>query len=242
MPELPVSVSTAAEAESALASGAGLIDVKEPERGSLGRADANIIRAVIRQVAGRRAVSAALGEWQATPIPFHGTGLCFAKWGLSGCGNDPTWPEQLRLAAGRLAETAPGCRPVAVAYADAARAAAPPVREVAAFAKQVGWDVLLMDTWHKDGSTLLDWLPYSEVAAVVRDCRQAGVRVALAGSLGLKQIQQLALLAPDWFAVRTAACREGRRDQPICSERVRRLVEAIEDTEAPRPEHLASSE
>lgn len=74
MPEphcrLLVSVRSAAEAEAALAGGADLIDIKEPTRGSLGRADDRVIADILRQVAGRRPVSAALGElWDARHSP-----------------------------------------------------------------------------------------------------------------------------------------------------------------------------
>src|SRR5438128_1572682 len=61
-PGLLVSVRSAAEAEIAIGAGAALIDVKEPSRGPLGRADDTTIAAVVKQVAGRRPVSAALGE------------------------------------------------------------------------------------------------------------------------------------------------------------------------------------
>ena len=61
-PRLLVSVRDAAEAEAALAGGADLIDVKEPSRGPLGRADAGVIRYVVKAVGGRAPVSAALGE------------------------------------------------------------------------------------------------------------------------------------------------------------------------------------
>ena len=62
MTALLVSVRSAAEAEAALAGGAALIDVKEPARGALGRADDAVIADVVRAVAGRAPVSAALGE------------------------------------------------------------------------------------------------------------------------------------------------------------------------------------
>ena len=61
-PRLLVSVRDAAEAAAALAGGAALIDVKEPARGSLGRADAATIAAVVAAVGGRVPVSVALGE------------------------------------------------------------------------------------------------------------------------------------------------------------------------------------
>src|SRR5262245_13850027 len=59
---LLVSVRSAAEAHAALAGGADLIDVKEPSRGPLGRADDSVISAVLVAVHGRRPVSAAMGE------------------------------------------------------------------------------------------------------------------------------------------------------------------------------------
>jgi uncharacterized protein (UPF0264 family) len=83
MTGLLVSVRDAAEALEALEGGATLIDVKEPSRGALGRADDQVIRDVIEAVGGRVPVSAALGELaEAVPqtIP---VGLTFAKWGLA---------------------------------------------------------------------------------------------------------------------------------------------------------------
>src|SRR5207248_4650901 len=85
-PKLLVSVRNRAEAEAALAGGADLIDVKEPKRGALGAADARTLAAVVAAVAGRRPVSAALGElretfWKGPPaLP----GLAYVKWGLAG--------------------------------------------------------------------------------------------------------------------------------------------------------------
>ena len=52
MTRLLVSVRSAAEARTALAGGADVIDVKEPAHGSLGRASTEVIREVIDAVAG----------------------------------------------------------------------------------------------------------------------------------------------------------------------------------------------
>ncbi len=65
---LLVSVRDAAEAAASLAGGADLIDVKEPARGPLGRADAATIAAVVQAVGGRVPVSAALGELRECPL------------------------------------------------------------------------------------------------------------------------------------------------------------------------------
>jgi uncharacterized protein (UPF0264 family) len=230
MTQLLVSVRSAVEAEAALAGGAALIDVKEPAHGALGRAAEAVIAEVVRLVAGRTPVSAALGELRPEEGGVCPTGLAFCKFGLEGCSSWP-WQEKLGALARQSARACPRCRVVAVAYADGERAGAPRVEEVVAFsgrlARQVPDGVFLLDTWSKDGSTLLDWLSVAEISRHLASCRAAGVRVALAGSLGLAPIERLLPLRPDWIAVRGAACAGGRRGAAIDVDRVRRLVELI---------------
>jgi (5-formylfuran-3-yl)methyl phosphate synthase len=117
----------------------------------------------------------------------------------------------------------PGCRPVAVAYADWRRAKAPPPAEVCAFARDEGCGAFLIDTWSKDGTTLLDWLSRDEIAQLRQT---AGVPVALAGSLGPAQIRELLPLRPDWFAVRGSVCKGGRLAQ-IDPVKVRQLADLL---------------
>lgn len=227
MAELLVSVRCLQEARAALAGGASVIDVKEPLRGSLGRADGPTIAAVVRSVAGRRTVSAALGELLDDSPCFPAAGLSFVKWGLAGCGGRADWPRALLRAMARLREADPSCQAVAVAYADWRRADSPRPEEVCAFACDHGCGAFLLDTWRKDGTTLLDYLPLSDVERLCQTCRNGNVRIALAGSLGTAQIRLLRATAPDWFAVRGAVCRGGRREQVIDEDAVRRLVQLV---------------
>jgi uncharacterized protein (UPF0264 family) len=53
------------------------------------------------------------------------------------------------------------------------------------------------------------------------------VQVALAGALGPAEIDRLLPLAPDWFAVRGAACRGRSRNDDIALGKVRRLSELL---------------
>jgi uncharacterized protein (UPF0264 family) len=228
MTGLLVSVRSAAEAEAALAGGAALIDVKEPRHGSLGRAEDWIISSVLQTVAGRRPVSAALGELREGREPYAGSGLAFVKWGLSGC-NTLDWRSRLAREAERLAQTTPDCRLVAVAYADWQRAAAPTPAEVCRFARELPAGAFLIDTWKKDGTTLLDWLSVREVTRLAEFCRSAGVALALAGTLGKTEIVALKPLAPDWFAVRGAVCRKGRTGT-VNEDHVRQLVAVLAGT------------
>jgi (5-formylfuran-3-yl)methyl phosphate synthase len=231
MSQLLVSVRTASEAALARLGGASLIDVKEPSRGPLGRADDATLTAVLNQVGGVCPVSAALGELRDfTVLPWGWERLAFVKWGLSGCaGKD--WSGVLRRRAER-----PGSRVVVVAYADAEVAQAPPVPEVVAFACGRPWPdpVLLIDTFDKSPAEggrrrhLLDWLTLDELVNVRSTCRDRGVRLALAGSLGAEQIAALLPVEPDWFAVRGAVCAGNERDQCLSLARLSELVKLLE--------------
>jgi (5-formylfuran-3-yl)methyl phosphate synthase len=230
-PGLLVSVRSVAEVGIALAGGATVIDVKDPARGPLGRADDGAIGDIVRCVAGRAPVSAALGELRelttSLSIP---PGVTFIKLGLAGCA-DRDWRGHLR----RLQEDGfgPGQMPqlVVVAYADWQQAEAPPLREVSAFARSRPDNVLLVDTYAKGTDaarrTLLDWLPPNEAVELCRVCRAARVRVALAGSLGAAEIARLRPANPDWFAVRGAACEHSRREATLAPLKLVEVRQAI---------------
>jgi (5-formylfuran-3-yl)methyl phosphate synthase len=230
MTQLLVSVRSEEEAVAALRGGAALIDVKEPRRGALGRASDGILAGVVRIVAGRRPVSAALGElvedsdevWPPQDVP-----LTLVKWGLAGCA--AVWRSKLRLAMRGLTERQASCRAVAVAYADWQPARAPTPEEVCDFAIENAAGAFLLDTWRKDGSTLVDCLPLTEIERLRERCRAAGVPLALAGSLGPAEIQLLLPLRPDWFAVRGAVCQARQRGAAIDEDKVRQLAALLDE-------------
>jgi uncharacterized protein (UPF0264 family) len=233
-PGLLVSVRSRAEAEAALAGGAAIIDVKEPNNGALGRAGSDVLASVLAAVGGRRPVSAALGELPVDnmDLPANLASLTFVKWGLAGWRErGSAWKDRL-LRLREQVQAGSSCRVVAVAYADWSLAGAPKVLDVARFAVGNRFSVLLVDTWQKDGRTLLDWMPLEYLQGLRKDTRALGVKLALAGSLTEATIRDLSSVEPDWFAVRGAACTEGRRDGNVDVQRVRHLIDVIESSVA----------
>src|SRR5262245_19700394 len=227
-PGLLVSVRSAAEALAALDGGADLIDVKEPSRGPLGAADRNVVEQVVLAVGGRVPVSVALGEWaeySSGPLP---AGVSFAKWGLSGLAD--SFPRAVRA----VRNHGGGGLPVLVAYADHERAGSPPVERLVGAACELSFPAFLIDTAVKDGATLLDYLNPLTLAQLRSRLAASGVRVAFAGSLDLVASRHLRPLAPDWFAVRGAAC-VGGRDGPVAADQVRQLRTLISGLRTPVP-------
>ncbi len=225
---LLVSVRSAEEALAALDAGADLIDVKDPSRGPLGMAHHETVAAVVEAVGGEVPVSAALGEWSPdilTAAHWHlELPLSYVKWGLAGYKGGPAWGEEL-LETRR--QVPAGVEVVAVAYADWERANSAPPAEVARFARRFRYRAFLLDTFAKDGKTLLDWMTPDEVAELVAGLRRGMVRVAVGGSLKLEQLKPLKGAAPDWFAVRGAVCAGGKRDGVLDPVRVKKWMEAV---------------
>ena len=222
MAALLVSVRSATEALAALAGGASILDVKEPDRGPLGRADASVWQAVRRVVPRSVPVSVALGEladWRdnlATPADFEG--IAFRKLGPAGCGRG--WADAWALA---VAGGQGGPSWVAVAYADGEAAGAPGLGEIIASALVAHECAgVLIDTWDKSAPHPPDlgWRP------LLRRVRESGKFVALAGGLDEAAIARLAPFTPDIVAVRGSACGQGDRRGTIDAGRVASLARA----------------
>jgi (5-formylfuran-3-yl)methyl phosphate synthase len=208
---LLVSVRSAAEARLALAGGADLIDVKEPQLGSLGAAAPQVWTSVADAVCGARPLSAALGDLTLL------RGYDYAKLGLAGCGSLPDWPARWQAA---LAALPQDVAPVAVAYADYQTAQAPRPDEVCAVGRRLGCRALLLDTYEKACGDLFDVLPAPALRDVCQTARTCSMILVLAGSLTLRRLDEALRLAPDYLALRGAVCR-GRRDEQLDADLVR---------------------
>jgi len=217
MTGLLVSVRNVAEAQAAISGGANLVDVKEPRRGALGSAPAAALREIACAVAGRRPLSAALGELTESTLTAQddaasatADALCgyqYAKVGLAGATNDARWREHWAEVVARLA---PGVKPVAVIYADGAACGAPPPDDVIEHAVRLRCAGLLVDTYAKDGRNLLDHWSAKQVRHFIDAARQSGMLSALAGSLDVETARRLLTCKPDLIAVRSGVCEGGR--------------------------------
>lgn len=209
MTQLLISVRTPDEAEVALRAGADLIDIKEPTRGPMGMADPAVIAAIIERVAGRRPVSAALGELKSkadfSALP---PGLSFVKIGLARVGKQ--WRDQL---ADRFAQV-PSAGKVPVLYADlVVDGKCPEPEEVIEWCRQQKAAGILMDTCKKrNGTCLLDFFPPELLAVCAKLAHLSGLFLALAGSLGGPTARTAAMLGADIIGMRGAVCRNRHRN------------------------------
>jgi uncharacterized protein (UPF0264 family) len=241
MPRLLVSVRNVDEARDALAGGADLIDIKEPRRGSLGQADASVIREIACMIGGRTSLSAALGELLESPGEIPSAGVTYVKWGLSGCGLRNDWPSILAERGAAVRRPNPGCQLVAVAYADWQRSNAPRPSLICEAAMKVSCSAVLVDTFQKDGTSLFSWLTGQELFHIREETRKLGLQLALAGGIDLDSLRAVLEIQPDWVAVRGAVCVNGRQGS-LCPDKVRRMARAVhEGAKVRRPSSAVGS-
>ena len=205
------------EAEVALAGGADIIDLKDPSRGALGAVEESVVRATVERVAGRRAVSAVIGD---LPLGNRTTfaveamaaaGVNFVKLGIFPA-------EDMEHAVRALARLARRVRLVAVLLADLSPDRAFGLDLVPALA-EAGFAGAMLDTARKDGRRLLDHMPIPELQRFVASCRAHGLMCGLAGALEPPDVPRLLLLEPDLLGFRGALCAAGRAG-PIDRSRV----------------------
>lgn len=228
LPGLLVSVRSADEANAAIGAGVDIIDVKDPSRGPLGMAHHETVAAVLTTVAGRVPVSAALGEWSDTILTdahWHlELPLQYVKWGLAGYKGGPGWGEDLLQTKRQVPA---GMEVVAVAYVDWEKANSVPPAEVVKFAKRFRYRAFLLDTFAKDGKTLLDHMTATEVTELVESLKRGGVTVAVGGALKPEHRKQLKGVNPDFFAVRGSVCTGGNRDGVLDPVRVKKWKDVL---------------
>lgn len=225
-PRLLVSVRSVEETLAALESGVEILDFKDPLAGPLAPLARPVLADCLSEVARRapaQLCSAALGEvrdYIAETIDAAGPGLPagvhYAKLGLSGLASDPNWItrwQQLRHAIDEQAGRSLAW--IAVAYADADRAAAPTLTQVLEAAVSTQCHGVLIDTFDKSGGRLTQLLSPAVVAAWIEQARAAGLVTALAGRVSADDLGWLLPTQPDVIGIRSAACRGNERTAAV---------------------------
>ena len=237
--ELLVSVRNLTEAKIAKAANVDIIDIKEPLNGSLGAASLNVISTIAKALPDA-SISAALGEIgeyeqllgaDNASLPFEKGLLTYAKCGLANSidsRRSQEWKSRAKTAWKKIATFA---NPVAVAYADFEAAKCPEPVAILEQAIACNVNVLLIDTFLKDGHTSLDHIKPNALLQIINLANRFGVKTVIAGSITKPNLSQLAELEIDCVAVRGAVC-SGKRTEELSANLLEDfLVAMIEATQ-----------
>ncbi|QDT03299.1 hypothetical protein K227x_16810 [Rubripirellula lacrimiformis] len=216
-PQWLVSLRSQDELRIALQHPIDILDLKEPRKGPLAAAPAELWHAAIAMTADlpqSPRLSAALGESQeslriASDLPAE---FAFAKMGPS----DSVSMDRLCHTWDRVrSELAPSIQFVAVAYADHTAASCPDPVTIFRAASRAGIQRCLIDTFVKDGKSTLDHLNRDQITELAETARAQSSWWALAGSVGVRHFPVLSQwnIVPDCIGVRGDVCDQDRTSE-----------------------------
>ena len=225
---LLVSAASVADALAAVDGGADIVDAKDPAAGALGAVRSDVFRDIARAVAGRRPVTAAMGDAvspasvEADARMFASLGAALIKVGFADA-TSATAARTLAKAAVAGARNG-GAGVVLVAYADRSHegVSLATLLDVASSAGAAG---VLLDTADKRGPRLTELVLPAALTAWVERAHRQSLTVALAGRLRAGDLPIVRQCGADVAGVRGAAC-TGGRGGVVEAARVRALVDS----------------
>jgi len=227
------------EASEAIAGGADIIDVKNPQEGPLGANFPWVIRRIREITPKNISVSCTLGEAPNLPgsislaaLGAASLGVDYVKVGLYGIKT----PQEAVFLLQNVNKAAKECNPkikvVAAGYADAERIGALDPLLIPEIASLAQVDLAMIDTAVKDGKNIFNFLTIKQLEKFISSAHKLGLKAALAGSLRKQDLPAVYGLGTDVAGLRGAACTNSDRDNgQITRKLVEELVETVKQAE-----------
>ena len=221
------------EAEEAIKGGADIVDVKNPQEGSLGANFPWVIKEISSILPSDRELSATIGDLDYKPgtasLAAYGVAslnIDYVKAGFYGIKNKKQ-AQKMTKAIMRSLESF-NCKLVLGGYADFQKIDSISPMELPDVGADAGVQVVMIDTAIKNGNSLLDNMDLEVLQGFVDSCHEHGLESALAGSLDIDAIGLLADTGVDIIGVRGAACSDNdRTNGRISGDKVRSLKNLI---------------
>jgi uncharacterized protein (UPF0264 family) len=228
------------EACEAIAGGADIIDVKNPQEGVLGANFPWVIKKIREITPKNLEVSCTLGEVPNLPgsmslaaLGAASLGVDYIKVGLYGFKTDQDAICLLDNVNRAAKERNPNIKVVAAGYADAQRIGTVNPLHIPEIASKAHVEVAMLDTAVKDGKNLFAFLTPKQLAKFVNSAHNLGLEAALAGSLRKEDLPVVYTLGADVAGLRGAAFTNSDRvTGQLKKELVRELVEIVKKAEA----------
>ena len=230
------------EASEAIAGGADIIDVKNPQEGALGANFPWVIKKIKEITPKNIEVSCTLGEIPNLPgsislaaLGAASLGVDYVKVGLFGLKTSQQAIYLLQNVSQAVKEYYPKIKIVAAGYADAERINALNPMLIPEIAFNAHVDVAMVDTAIKDDKTLFSFLTEKQLAKFVDSAHDFGLEAALAGSLRKQDLSVVYGLGADVAGLRGAACTNSDRvTGQLKKDLVRELVDILKQAEKKR--------
>ncbi len=220
--KLLVTIINGREAELVSGFDCDIIDLKNPDEGSLGAPCPEVIDRVCEILPDGSSISIAVGDVPDLPgtVSLAILGALrfkpeYVKVGLMGPGSVPEALNLMRKVVNTAKAYSENTKVVAAGYADYRRTGSISPLQVPEVAYRSGADAAMIDTAVKDGKNLFDHISAEELKSFSGMCREKGLLSALAGSIRGEHLEVLSETGADIVGVRGAVCRGGERSATL---------------------------
>lgn len=227
------------EARLVIDGGCDILDIKNVKEGSLGAQPPHLLKEIISALSGRNKdilFSATLGDLPYKPgtaglaaLGAASCGVHYVKAGLQGATNRQQAFEMMDTVVKGIRLVSDEILAVASGYADFRRFGGVSYQDVVGAAVDAGADVVMVDTFMKDGKDLFDAMSIDELKEFVSLAKDGGLLVALAGSIKSEHLEILADVDPHIVGVRGAVCSKGDRTTGITRDAVETFMAAARE-------------
>ena len=224
MTQLLASISNIEEAQIALQSGVGILDMKDPSQGALGALDMNTIKEIAQLATTTCQSSATIGDLPADPEAVLkktlATGACgvdYIKIGIFGS-------DWLLKCLPALKTISVPAKLVGVLFAEHFTDLSGPCHLL----KAANFDGVMVDTANKENGSVRTVKSDAELNEFVQSAHRNSLLCGIAGSLKYEDIQPLATMAPDYLGFRTALCENHQRQGKLSVTRIQKIVHHLQ--------------
>jgi uncharacterized protein (UPF0264 family) len=226
-----ISIRSLEELSSCIEGGADIIDLKNPNEGSLGAAAPWFIKEV-KERAKSYPVSAAIGDMPNLPgtaalaaVGAAVSGADYVKVGLYGTHTEDECIKLMTDVVKAIRKQNPKIIIVGAGFADAESYGGIDPMRIPRIIKAAGADIAMLDTKNKNGKRLFDFLNLDKLKHFIDESHRLGLQAALAGSLRAEDLTTIYNLGTDVTGFRGAACsKNDRKNGVITTERVLKLM------------------
>jgi len=231
-----ISIRSFEELVPAIEGGADIIDLKNPNEGSLGASFPWLIKKV-RSHGNNFPLSVAIGDMPNLPgtaaLASSGAAICgvdIIKVGLYGPRTFNEGLELLKSVVKATKDVNQDILVVGAGYADFKSFNGIDSIEIPTICKLARADIAMLDTYTKDGRKLFDFIDSEKLKKFVKIAHENNLLAALAGSLKLEDIKKINDLGADIIGFRGEACSGSDRKNGIVEiNRVQKIIEFSHD-------------
>jgi uncharacterized protein (UPF0264 family) len=225
------------EALEAVRGGADIIDIKNPQEGSLGANFPWIIKDVVNHVPKNIETSCTIGEMPALPgsisLAARGAasiGVNYIKAGLCGINSFDSAIKIMKNIVRSVKDYNSKIKVAIVGYADSKKINSIDPILIPQITKESLADISMIDTAVKNGQSTFKLIELKKIKKFIKEAHKYKLKTALAGSLRKEDFEKVKTLNPDVIGIRGAACtKNDRLKGKITSKKVKEIVDFFKE-------------